>query len=49
MGRPGWVRVVEIPVGAVEAVDAVGALLAEAFPPGQANPNELSDMPVLLR
>jgi len=32
----------------VEAVDAVGRLLAEAFPAGRDNPDELSNRPVLL-
>lgn len=35
--------------GAVDAVAAVGALLAKHFPARHNNPNELSDRPVLLR
>jgi len=34
--------------GSLEAIDAVTAILARHFPPRDANPNELSDKPVVL-
>jgi uncharacterized membrane protein len=34
--------------GALEAIDAVTAILARHFPPGKKNPNELPDKPAVL-
>jgi len=34
--------------GALAAVARAGALLAEHFPAGERNPNELSDRPLML-
>lgn len=35
--------------GSIEGIGRVTALLAQHFPPGKDNPNELSDRPVLLK
>ena len=38
----------EYEAGALAAIQAVTAILAQHFPPGAANPNELSDKPAVL-
>jgi putative membrane protein len=57
--KPRWQEIVDRLVqamgesrpaeGLVEAVEAAGALLAEHFPPGSADPNELSNHLIVLR